>query len=95
MAELKLDGSLQKTAFLMDKIPATRANYIHLILSYWQVFDGIDIPEEIVKQIVEKATQPETISRSRRKALQQLRIKQLLEMYRKAKESESAQAPKQ
>lgn len=95
MAELKLDGSLQKTAFLMDKIPATRNNYVHLILSYWQVFDGIEIPEEVVKQIVDRATQPETISRSRRKALQQMRIKKLIEAYRMAKESVKAEAPKE
>lgn len=91
--KLKLDNSLQKTAFLMDKLPAARTNYIHLILSYWQVFDGIEIPAEVVKQIVDKATEPETISRSRRKALEQLRFKQILEACRKAKEEETAQAP--
>lgn len=95
MADLKLDCSLRRTAFLMDNIPQTRHNYLHLILSYWQVFDGIEIPEETVKQIVAKATQPETISRSRRKALEQLRYRQYLELHRMAKELEKAEAPKE
>jgi hypothetical protein len=96
MKQLKLDGSINKTSFLMDKMPVTRTNYLHLILSYWQVFDGIDIPEEVVKQIVEKATQPETISRARRRALEQLRMKQFLELQKRmAKESVKAEAPKE
>lgn len=92
--ELRLNCSLRRTAFLMDNIPEARQDYLYLILSYWQVFDGINIPEDVVKEIVAKATQPETISRSRRKALEQLRYKQFLELQRMAKEKEKAEAPK-
>lgn len=95
MTNMKLNASVNKTAFLMDKIPETRKDYLYLLLTYWQVFDGIDIPADVVKQIVEKGTQPETISRSKRKALEQLRFKQLLELHRMAKELDKAEAPKQ
>jgi hypothetical protein len=88
MSDYKLKGSINKTAFIMDKIPPARHDYLYLLISYWQIFDGIEIPEEVVKQIVERGTQPETISRSRRKVLEQARFKQFLELQRMAKELE-------
>lgn len=93
MGDLKLDGSQERTAYLLDKIPQTRNNYLYLILCYWQVFDGIDIPEDIVRQIADRGTQPETISRSRRKVMEQFRVKQYLELQRMAKEVEQVEAP--
>lgn len=86
MADYKLDGTFNKTAFIMDKIPPARHDYLYLLISYWQIFDGIEIPEEVVKQIVERGTQPETVSRSRRKVLEQARFKQMLELHRMAKD---------
>lgn len=93
MAELKLDASREKVAFLMDNIPQTRYNYLHLLISYWQVFDEIDIPENVVNQIVEKATQPETIGRARRKAKELARYRELLELQRMVKELEEVEQP--
>lgn len=86
MTDMKLNGSQQKVAFLMDNIPQTRNSYLHLMLSYWQVFDDIDIPDELVKEIVEKATQPETVTRARRKAKELARYKEILELQRMVKE---------
>lgn len=80
MSDLKLDGVREQVAFLMDNIPQTRNDYLYLLLSYWQVFDDIQIPEQVVKEIIQKATQPETISRSRRKVIEAARLKQLLEL---------------
>jgi hypothetical protein len=37
-----------------------------LTLLYWKVFDGIEIPEEILKQIMSRGTNPETIFRALR-----------------------------
>jgi hypothetical protein len=37
-----------------------------LTLLYWKVFDGIEIPEEVLKQIMSRGTNPETIFRSLR-----------------------------
>jgi hypothetical protein len=59
-----------KVAWLMTHVPATRDDYILLILLYWQTFDGIDIPAETVKQILESATEPETINRVKRKVIE-------------------------
>jgi len=56
-----------RVMLLMEKVPKTRKNYKLLLLLYWQVFDGIQFPKEIISQILKEATQPETISRSKRK----------------------------
>lgn len=82
MAELNLDTSRERVAFIMDNIPQARHNYLLLLLSYWQLFDGIDLPEDLVKQLVDKATQPETIARSRRKAFELARYRELLDLQR-------------
>lgn len=93
MTELKLDGSRERVAFIMDNIPQTRYNYLHLLLSYWQLFDGIDIPDHVIKQIVEHGTQPETIARSRRKARELARYRDILELQRLAHELEEVEEP--
>lgn len=86
MAERKeLQTVEERVAFLMDHIPETRNNYVHLILSYWQVFDGIDIPDEMLKSLVKQATQPESVSRARRKVMEKNYIKQFLEIQRMEK----------
>ncbi|MDK2600586.1 hypothetical protein QO179_24135 [Bacillus stercoris] len=93
MEDLKLDGAINKVAFLLDNIPQARDNYLYLLLSYWQIFDDIDIPEEVVSQIVEKATQPETIGRSRRKAMELARYREILELQRLVKEMGEVEVP--
>lgn len=93
MTELKLDGSRERVAFIMDNIPQTRYNYLHLLLSYWQLFDGIDIPDYVIKQIVEHGTQPETIARSRRKARELARYRDILELQRLRHELEEVEEP--
>jgi predicted glycosyl hydrolase (DUF1957 family) len=82
VSEIELDKCEQRVAYLMNMVPQSRSDYLLLILLYWQVFDGIDIPEEVVKRIQEHATQPETITRSRRKVSEQLKLQQLLEFQR-------------
>lgn len=82
MSELQLNASRERVAYIMDNIPQTRYSYLHLLLSYWQLFDGIDIPESVVKEIVERGTQPETIARSRRKAMELARLREILELQR-------------
>lgn len=57
----------QRVAWLLEKVPATRNNYVMLLLAYWTVFDKVDLPKECVDQILQNATQPESISRARRK----------------------------
>lgn len=93
MSKFKLDKSEQKVAFLMDKVPYAHQNYLALILSYWQIFDGVEIPPEVFSQIVEKGTQPETITRSRRKIAEQARMKRYLELQRMAKGQVQVKAP--
>jgi hypothetical protein len=59
----------ERVAYLIKQVPAARKNYKLLLLLYWQVFDGIDIPEKVVNDILAKGTEPESISRLKRKAL--------------------------
>lgn len=80
MNEYNLNGSIRKTAFLMDKIPPTRTNSIAMTLMYWKIFDGIEIPENLIQEMIEKATAPETILRAQRKAKEYVRKQKLLEL---------------
>lgn len=76
--ELKLDTLVERVAYLFDEIPETRDNHQLLVLSYWRVFDGIDIPEWLVTQLVDGATRAESIARIGRKiAVAQDRIELL------------------
>lgn len=91
--EYEFKTSDQKVAYLMNIVPQARDNYLLLILMYWQIFDDIEIPEEVVKNIAERATQPETITRSRRKVTEQLKYKQFLELQRMIQAEVKEEAP--
>lgn len=56
-------------AYLIQQVPATQSNYKLLLLLYWQVFDGIEIPPEVVNNILGNGTEPESIGRLKRKAI--------------------------
>jgi hypothetical protein len=59
----------QKVAYLINQVPASKSNYKLLLLLYWQIFDGVEIPSEVVNSILENATEPETVARSKRRIL--------------------------
>jgi hypothetical protein len=59
----------QKVAYLIDNVPQAADNYKLLILLYWQVFDNIDIPRRVIKEIAERGTEPESINREKRNVL--------------------------
>lgn len=80
--EHDLDTNEKRVAYLMNSIPAARHSNLYLILSYWQVFNDIDIPEGLLQELAGSATQPETITRARRKVLEQHRIRRYLELQR-------------
>lgn len=82
---------MSRVAYILDNVPATRTNYLLLLLTYWQVFDGINIPQEIVRQIAGRATQPETVNRSRRKVLERLRIIQRIRLLQQIEEDEDGE----
>ena len=66
---MDLNTTEQKVAYLIQKVPVTSKNYKLLLLLYWQVFDKINIPSEIMNDILEKGTEPESIGRLKRKAI--------------------------
>lgn len=65
-----LKNSYQRVAWIVDHVPAARTNYKLLMLIYWQLFDNIDIPDEMMNKIIEEGTEPETISRAKRKVIE-------------------------
>ena len=65
-----LKTSHQKVAWILERVPATKKNYKLLLLLYWQIFDGIDISKETLRQIIENGTEPETVTRSKRRVLE-------------------------
>ena len=65
-----LNTSYQRVAWIVDHVPAARTNYKLLMLIYWQIFDEINIPDKIMNQIIEEGTEPETISRAKRKVIE-------------------------
>ena len=67
---MEINNSYQKVAWILDRVPAAQRDYKLLLLIYWQVFDEVDIPEGIITQIIEKGTEPETISRAKRKVIE-------------------------
>ncbi|BCO16064.1 hypothetical protein_gp011 [Bacillus phage vB_BceM_WH1] len=92
MEEQELNTSLEKVAYLMDAFPEARENYAFLLLAYWKVFDDIAIPHSLFLEIMDKATQPETISRAKRKAKEFARMRAFLEQHQKAEASDQAMA---
>lgn len=83
--EIDLSTTEKRVAYILEHVPATRSNYLLLILTYWQVFDGINIPPELAQQIAGVATQPETVNRSRRKVIEKLKILEELELLKRLK----------
>lgn len=65
-----------KVEYIVEMVPRAALDQKLLILTYWRVFDGINIPPSVAKEILEKGTSPETISRSKRKIIEQMRRSQ-------------------
>ncbi|MEM2569254.1 MAG: hypothetical protein QXT67_04870 [Candidatus Bathyarchaeia archaeon] len=53
--------------YILAHFPEARKNDKFLILTYWELVDKIPIPPNLKKLIIRKATNPETIRRTRQK----------------------------
>ena len=51
-----------------------------MILLYWKVFNGIDIPESVMREILQKGTNPETLGRLARLVRKDIEKEKLEEM---------------
>jgi len=51
----------------------TEKNDLLCILKFWQMYDGIDIPEKTFYDVLSHATSPEVIMRARRKISEERR----------------------
>lgn len=67
----ELNSRLANVRYLYESIheirnQTSRKRKVLLTLLYWKVFDEIDIPANVMQEILSKATNPETIFRSLR-----------------------------
>jgi hypothetical protein len=67
------ENKQENIGYLLGKVPRARMDNTLLILTYWRVFDNIDIPSDLANEILEKGTSPETIMRSKRKVIEKVR----------------------
>lgn len=70
---MKLDTASSRVAYILDNLPAAHDNDLALILAYWQLFDEVTIPVEVVQKLIASGTTPETITRAKRFVLQSYR----------------------
>jgi hypothetical protein len=59
---------------IMSTFPKAKYDSRLLLLAYWQIFDGIEIPQELMQQIIAKGSHPETVMRRRREILEAISI---------------------
>jgi len=52
---------------LVERLPNLTKDDRFLLIAYWQVYDGIEIPPKVAKEIITRGTKPESITRSKRK----------------------------
>jgi hypothetical protein len=52
---------------LASNIPLVLTDDRFLLLMYWKICNGIDIPNSLIREILAKGSMPETITRSKRK----------------------------
>ncbi|HLO11161.1 MAG TPA: hypothetical protein VK190_02770 [Pseudoneobacillus sp.] len=62
----KRQTSISSVGYILDRVPEANESYILLVLLYWKLFDGIDIPVSLMREIIEKGTAPESITRLKR-----------------------------
>lgn len=67
-------GRLKYLAESVDGI-ATDSNRGRLLatLLYWKVFEGVDIPDDLMRQIMEKGSSPDSIGRVTRMVLEDIK----------------------
>lgn len=63
----------QRIAFILDKVPAARTDKKLLMVTYWKLFNEIEIPDEVAQNIITKADEPETIMRLARQVIKEAR----------------------
>ena len=67
----KLQGVELCVRHILALNPEARNNDKLLMLLYWEIIDGIQIPKEFKKAFLTKATHPETIRRARQRIQEQ------------------------
>jgi hypothetical protein len=64
------DRIADRVRYILHVLPEAKENRRLLFLTYWVLFDKIDIPKEVFQDLLIRSTTPETIIRCRRQALQ-------------------------
>lgn len=64
-----IKGMYPRIQYLLSTYPETQ-DYKILLLYYWKIFDGINIPNDVMQDIIANASEPNSISRYRRNVLE-------------------------
>lgn len=76
--ELKLDTLVQRISFLYDSVPEVKDEPMLLVLIYWRIFDEISIPDWLIQEIADKASNPDSIMRVGRKVASYSQLQALI-----------------
>lgn len=62
-----IDTAKGRIRYLYEKVPDiakdTDRGRLLMILLYWRIFDGVNIPESVMREILKKASNPESLGR--------------------------------
>ena len=62
-------SAYERVRYLLENVPATRQNDQLLVVTYWKVFNEIDISKDAVQAIMDRGALPESITRYKRDVL--------------------------
>jgi hypothetical protein len=57
---------------LIDRVPVAAEDDRMLLLMYWKVCDNVEIPTDVLRQIIKQGTKPDTILRYKRRVIKNL-----------------------
>jgi hypothetical protein len=70
-----MNARIHRVNQLIKSFPEAANDDRLLLIAYWQVFDGIEIPSEVSLAIAGSATMPDTITRLKRMNLKSEKVR--------------------
>jgi hypothetical protein len=62
----KVDARIHRVSWLIESFPESASDDRLLLIAYWQIFDGIEIPKNVAQAIAKSGTMPDTLTRLKR-----------------------------
>jgi hypothetical protein len=64
-----LRSQRNRVRYLYETVPGIEDNPMLLNVLYWTIFQGIDIPQEVQKELIERAADPQVLGKELRWAI--------------------------